>query len=166
MFFIRSASEADLAAVSALLGRSWHATYDPIYGVARVTEITGSWHSVAALKARLTRPDSEFVVADDGARIGGMAYASMDKGETEVVVLHQLYVEPGLTGQGIGRDLFAEVETCFPAAKRMRLEVEPKNEGAVRFYQGLGFREVGRTKNCGQAQSGIPALVLEKTLTF
>jgi ribosomal protein S18 acetylase RimI-like enzyme len=166
MFFIRSASEADLAAVSALLGRSWHATYDPIYGVERVTEITGSWHSVAALKARLTRPDSEFVVADDGARIGGMAYASMDKGETEVVVLHQLYVEPGLTGQGIGRDLFAEVETCFPAAKRMRLEVEPKNEGAVRFYQGLGFQEVGWTKNCGQAQSGIPALVLEKTLTF
>jgi ribosomal protein S18 acetylase RimI-like enzyme len=166
MFFIRSASEADLAAVSALLGRSWHATYDPIYGVERVTEITGSWHSVAALKARLTRPDSEFVVADDGARIGGMAYASMDNDETEVVVLHQLYVEPGLTGQGIGRDLFAEVETCFPAAKRMRLEVEPKNEGAVRFYQGLGFREVGWTKNCGQAQSGIPALVLEKTLTF
>jgi ribosomal protein S18 acetylase RimI-like enzyme len=77
-----------------------------------------------------------------------------------------LYVEPGLTGQGIGRDLFAEVETCFPSAKRMRLEVEPKNERAIAFYTGLGFAEIGWTKNCGAQNSGIPALILEKTLSF
>ncbi|RYH11449.1 MAG: GNAT family N-acetyltransferase, partial [Alphaproteobacteria bacterium] len=80
--------------------------------------------------------------------------------------LHQLYVDPDLTGQGIGRDLFAELETCFPAAKRMRLEVEPKNEGAVRFYSGLGFHEVGFTKNCGSDESGIPAMIMEKELSF
>jgi ribosomal protein S18 acetylase RimI-like enzyme len=164
MFFIRSAGEADLSQVSALLGRSWHATYDVIYGVEKVRELTSSWHSAPALKARLERPNSEFVVADDGKRIGGMAYAAMDRDETDVVILHQLYVEPELMGQGIGRDLFAEVETCFPAAKRMRLEVEPKNERAVRFYQGLGFVEMGWTKNCGAAESGIPAMILEKEL--
>lgn len=166
MFFIRSASQADLAKVSALLGRSWHATYDAIYGVEKVSEITESWHSLDALKRRLARPDSEFVVADDGRRIGGMAYAAMDKDESDVVHLHQLYVDPDLTGQGIGRDLFAELETCFPAAKRMRLEVEPKNEGAVRFYSGLGFHEVGFTKNCGSDESGIPAMIMEKELSF
>ena len=73
MFFIRSASEADLAKVSALLGRSWHATYDGLYGADKVSEITGSWHSVEALKRRLVQPDAEFVVADDGKVIGGMA---------------------------------------------------------------------------------------------
>ena len=166
MFFIRSASQADLAKVSALLGRSWHATYDAVYGVEKVSEITKSWHSLDALKRRLARPDSEFVVADDGRRIGGMAYAAMDKDETDVVHLHQLYVDPDLTGQGIGCDLFAELETCFPAAKRMRLEVEPKNEGAVRFYSGLGFHEVGFTKNCGSDESDIPAMIMEKELSF
>jgi ribosomal protein S18 acetylase RimI-like enzyme len=166
VFFIRSAGEADLAAVSALLGRSWHATYDPIYGAGKVAELTASWHSVPALKVRLERPDSEFVVADDGRRIGGMAYAAMDHDEGDVVVLHQLYVDSDLTGQGIGRDLFAEVETCFPAAKRMRLEVEQKNEKAIRFYKGLGFAEVGWTKNCGAAESGIQALIFEKELIF
>lgn len=166
MFFIRSASEADLVAVSELLGRSWHATYDDILGADKVAEITASWHSVNSLKERLSRPDSEFIVADDGRRLGGMAYAAMDGEARDVAILHQLYVEPGLTGQGIGRDLFAEVETCFPAARRMRLEVEPKNERALRFYAGLGFDEIGWTKNCGQAQSGIPALILEKTLSF
>jgi ribosomal protein S18 acetylase RimI-like enzyme len=166
MFFIRSASEADLPQVAARLGRSWHATYDSIYGSEKVTEITASWHSLDALRRRLKRPDSEFVVADDGGRIGGMAYAAMDKDEGDVVHLHQLYVEPELIGQGIGRDLFAEVETCFPAAKRMRLEVEPKNERAMRFYAGLGFQDVGWTKNCGAGQSGIPAVIMEKELSF
>lgn len=166
LFFVRSAGNGDLEKVSVLLGRSWHATYDDLYGVDKVSALTGSWHSVAALKALLAKPGSEFVVADDGKRIGGMAYAAMLKDEPDVSMLHQLYVEPELTGQGIGRDLFAEVETCFPAAKRMRLEVEPKNERAVGFYKGLGFAEIGFTKNCGQANSGIPALVLEKTLTF
>jgi ribosomal protein S18 acetylase RimI-like enzyme len=166
MFFIRSAGEADLPQVSALLGRSWHATYDAIYGADKVSALTASWHSVPALKTRLERPDSEFVVADDGRRIGGMAYAAMDRDEKDVAVLHQLYVDPDLLGQGIGRDLFAEVETCFPAAKRMRLEVEPKNEKAIRFYTGLGFAEAGWTKNCGAAESGIPAVILEKELRF
>jgi len=166
MFFIRSASQSDLAKVSALLGRSWHAAYDAIYGADKVAEITASWHSLDALKRQLARPDSEFVVADDGKRLGGMAYAATDKDETDVVHLHQLYVDPDLTGQGIGRDLFAEVETCFPAAKRMRLEVEPKNERAVGFYSGLGFSEFGWTKNCGSDQSGIPAMIMEKELSF
>lgn len=166
MFFVRSAGEKDLEAVSGLLGRAWHATYDALYGAEKVAEITAEWHSVAALKEKLQRPDSEFVVADDGKRIGGVAYASMDRQEPDVVMLHQLYVEPELTGQGIGRDLFAELETCFPAAKRMRLEVEPKNERAVRFYQQLGFAEVGWTCNCGCSQSGIPAMIMEKTLSF
>lgn len=166
MFFVRSASETDLNTVSDLLGRSWHATYDALYGADKVAEITAEWHSAPSLKARLVRPDSEFVVADDGRRIGGMAYAAMDKNEPDVVVLHQLYVDPELIGQGIGRDLFAEVETCFPAAKRMRLEVETKNERAVRFYAGLGFHEVGWTKNCGTDQSGIPAAIMEKALAF
>lgn len=166
MFFIRSAGETDLDQVASLLHRSWHATYGAIYSAEKVGELTAAWHSPAALKAQLARPDSEFVVADDGSRIGGMAYAAMDGDEEDVVVLHQLYVDPDLTGQGIGRDLFAEVETCFPAAKRMRLDVEPKNERALRFYRGLGFSEVGWKKNCGGVGSGIAAMILEKTLTF
>lgn len=164
MFFIRSAGEADLRAVLALLDRCWHVAYDGLQGSDKVSELTAEMFSEPALRARLKRPDSEFIVADDGERIGGMAYAAMVAEETDIVMLHQIYVEPELTGQGIGRDLFAEIETCFPGAKRMRLEVEPANERAIRFYKGLGFAEVGWTKNCGSPQSGIPALIFEKAL--
>ena len=44
------------------------------------------------------------------------------------------------------------------------LEVDPQNAPAIAFYQAHGFVEVGRTENCGNGQSGIPALIFEKPL--
>lgn len=165
MFFVRTASERDLEKVRALLVETWHATYDTFYGVEKVNELTGRWHSLPALKARLERKDAEFLVADDGRSIGGMGYASMSDTLKKTVMLHQLYVLPKLQGQGIGRDIFAELETCFPDAERMRVEVEPQNLHALAFYRAHGFNEVGQVSNCGDEQSGLPALILEKPLS-
>lgn len=165
MFFVRTASERDLEKVRALLVETWHATYDTFYGVEKVNELTGRWHSLPALKARLERKNAEFLVADDGRSIGGMGYASMSDTLKKTVMLHQLYVLPKLQGQGIGRDIFAELETCFPDAERMRVEVEPQNLHALAFYRAHGFSEVGQVSNCGDEQSGLPALILEKPLS-
>ncbi|WP_457586292.1 N-acetyltransferase family protein [Ensifer canadensis] len=164
MYFVRTASERDLEKVRALLVETWHATYDTFYGVEKVNELTGRWHSLPALKARLERKNAEFLVADDGRGIGGMGYASMSDTLKKTVMLHQLYVLPKLQGQGIGRDIFAELETCFPDAERMRVEVEPQNLHALAFYRAHGFAEVGQTSNCGDDQSGLAALILEKRL--
>jgi N-acetylglutamate synthase-like GNAT family acetyltransferase len=146
VFFIRSAGEADFKQVATLL--------------------TGALLPVPVLKTLLARPDSEFVVADDGKRVGGMAYAAMDRDEGEVVVLHQIVVDPALKGQGIGRDLFAEIETCFPAAKRMRVEIAAGDENTIRFFNGLGFSEIGWTKSGSEPGSGVETLIFEKELSF
>ena len=151
--FVRTASERDLETIKVLLADTWHAAYDAIYGAERVNEITAEWHSLAALKARLTRPNSEFLVADDGKRIAG-----------KTVVLHQLDVRPGNQRAGVGRLLLDEVEQCFPEARTLRLEVEKSNAGAVAFYRANGFAQVGETADGGAEQSGIPALIFEKRL--
>jgi ribosomal protein S18 acetylase RimI-like enzyme len=164
MYFVRTAGERDLDKVRALLGETWHATYDGLYGAGKVDELHASWHSVASLKTRLEKKGSEFVVADSGKDIGGMGYASMSIDMAKTVLLHMLYVRPLLQRQGIGRDIFAELETCFPDAETIRVEVEPENALAISFYQGLGFDEVGRNENAGPKQSGIPTLVFEKSL--
>jgi ribosomal protein S18 acetylase RimI-like enzyme len=160
--FVRTAGERDLAAIRALLVETWHATYDAIYGAERVTEITDDWHSIASLKARLNRPNSEFLVADDGKRIGGMAFAAATT-DAKIVLLNQLYVLPACQRQGIGQALLDEVEASFPEANTLRVEVEEANKPAVAFYRATGFLPAGKTADCGGG-SGLPALIFEKQL--
>jgi ribosomal protein S18 acetylase RimI-like enzyme len=161
--FVRTAGERDLAAVRDLLVETWHATYDSIYGAERVRAITDEWHSAASLKARLARPNSEFLVADDGKRIGGMAFAAATN-DLAVILLHQLYVRPDCQRKGIGKLLLDEIEESFPEAKILRLEVEEANDAAVLFYRMNGFLPVGNASNYG-GYSDLPAHVFEKTLS-
>ena len=160
VYFVRTATARDMAPVSQLLAETWHATYDPIYGESRVSEITASWHSEAALRARLGQPDSEFLVADDGSRLGGMAFARAASDDRTLLVLHQLYVRPDAQGQGVGTDLFNEIAGCFPQATRVRVEVEEANTRAVDFYIGFGFARVGAS----DGGMGLAALVFERPL--
>ena len=144
--FVRTAGERDLAAVRALLVETWHATYDAIYGASEVTEITDEWHSIASLRSRLTRPNSEFLVADDGKRIGGMAFAAATA-DAKIILLNQLYVHPDCQRQGVGQALLDEIEASFPEARTLRVEVEEANGGAIAFYRSKGFLPAGNAAN-------------------
>lgn len=158
--WIRSACENDLKAVQTLLRAAWHSAYDQIHGPEKVAATTADWHSLGNLSANLKRPWSEFLLADTGEAIAGIAYASQSS--EDFVTLHQLYVDPAMTGQGIGGQLLEECFESFPEAKVFRLEVDEQNLRAVKFYGQFGFRETGRTANCGRDDSGMPAIIMEK----
>jgi ribosomal protein S18 acetylase RimI-like enzyme len=161
--FVRTASERDLPGIRALLVDTWHATYDAIYGAEKVAAITDEWHSIASLKALLARPYSEYLVADDGKTIGGVAFAVAADGG-KAVMLRQLYVAPARQGAGIGTMLLTEIEGAFPDVDVIRVEVEPANVRAIGFYSARGYADAGRTANCGGGHSGIPAVIYEKRL--
>lgn len=161
--FVRTAGERDLSSIRAVLAETWHATYDALYGAEKVEEITTAWHSPEVLRRQLSAPASEFLVADDGSAICGVAYGEADG---EIVTLRQLYVRPAMQGRGIGGMLLDEVESAFPEGRRLRLEVDEANEKAVAFYLAQGFAKVGTTQNCGQAQSGIPAAIYERRILW
>lgn len=160
---MRTAGERDLQAVRALLVETWHATYDAIYGADRVTAMTDAWHSIDALRARLAQPRSEFVVADDGAEIAGVAFAAADESGKRLT-LRQLYVRPSRQGRGIGGMLLDEVIESFPDADIVTLEVDPDNAGAIAFYEAQGFVHVGATPHCGGDELALPALLYERPL--
>ena len=130
-----------------------------IHGAEKVAAITADWHSLANLAANLRRPWSEFLLADTGNGLAGVAYVAQST--EDYAVLHQLYVDPSKTGQGVGAALLTECFEAFPEAKAFRLEVDSQSAGAKRFYERHGFREISRTENCGKDGSGMPAIVME-----
>lgn len=166
MYFVRTASERDVEPVRALLDETFHASYDAFYGADKVRKMVEGWNSVSAIRSRIGKPGAEFLVADNGKEIGGIGYAAMYAKMAKTVMLHQLYVRPSRQNEGIGRDIFAELETCFPDAEIMRVEVALQNVRAMSFYRRLGLIEVDRMEEWGAPNSGLPAIIMEKRLAF
>jgi [ribosomal protein S18]-alanine N-acetyltransferase len=85
------------------------------------------------------------VVAEDAAELVGFVVAQAE-GETGYVVT--LDVAPEWRRRGVARRLMAEVEGKMRAAgaRDMALHVSVENEGAMRFYEGMGYERVGRVK--------------------
>lgn len=165
IYFVRTASEKDLPGIRSLLVAAYEAVYTPLHGAETVAKLNASWNAPETLRACIKDPQGEFLVADSGKEFGGIAYACPSRQKPKAAALVKLYVDPDLQGQGIGRDLLAEIETCFPKAESLRLQVDTGNAKAIGFYEAHGFATVGRTENCGSDESGIPALIMEKPLT-
>ncbi len=162
MFFIRTATAADAGAIRDLLVASWRHTYVRFHGPEKVEPVIARWHSYDAVKANIEARHGEMLVADDGAELGGMAFA-MISDDRKSVQLKQLYVHPAHLRKGIGRELFAEIETCFPGAESLELEVDRKNGAAIAFYAAHGMEISGETGCCG-GDSDIPAFLMSKPL--
>ena len=161
MFFVRTATPKDVPAIRDVLATTWRETYVSFYGTSKVEEIIADWHSEASIKARLAKPNGEFLVADDGTQIGGVAFATIAE---KTISLHQLYVLPHLQRQGIGQMLFAEIESCFMDANLIALEVEPRNAAAIAFYEAHGFERGEIIADVEKVVSGLSALKMTKAL--
>lgn len=76
--------------------------------------------------------------------------------------LELLAIAPGEQGRGLGSKLLAHVEgLVFARAKNLFVCVSDFNDGARRFYQRQGYREIGRIPNF--LVSGSAEILLRKT---
>lgn len=159
--FIRTASKRDLPAIRDLLVETWHDTFDGILGRDVVDRCAQEWGSDATLTAKMNTPRSEFILADSGDSLSGIAYATS---EGKIVTLHQLYVRPQAQGQGVGTGLMQELFYCFDDAEEIRLNVHPENIEAIGFYTSGGFVEIGEMNWSGPDGLTVPHKVLARKL--
>jgi GNAT superfamily N-acetyltransferase len=76
--------------------------------------------------------------------------------------VEQLYVEPGLTGRGIGSALLALAKRERP--HRLRLWAFQSNAGARRFYERHGFLQVRRTDGADNEERAPDVLYAYRTV--
>lgn len=90
-------------------------------------------------------PTREVWVVDEAAAVVAVLVLEDDW-------IDQLYVEPGLTGRGIGGRLVAVAKRRRPGG--LRLWTFQANAGARRFYERHGFVATGST--AGDNEEGAP----------
>jgi len=159
MIKIRKAEVADLAKLIDLRLKMINACPDSFlddYG--ELSEWTvadwGNWFS------RLTEAkNSNLIVAEEGSKLVGVVGCKgvKHKRAAHVATLVGVGVLPEYRGKGIGRAMLEKMidwvkkETKI---ERLQLTVYADNEGAIKFYEKLGFVKEGLFKNYAKSVNG------------
>lgn len=83
-----------------------------------------------------------YILEKDGETAGYALLAKTFSQEAGGIVIwvEELYIKPEFRSRGLGTEFFNFLEENRTGdVKRMRLEVEIENEGAVKLYKRLGF---------------------------
>lgn len=88
------------------------------------------------------------VFASNGQRLTGMvaAYQAQEDKKNDIANMIAMFVENGARGKGIGKLLVKNLMGLLTnsSIKKVRLSVSTKQVAAVKLYEGLGFKIVGR----------------------
>ena len=145
---IRPGTRDDVEIVAALHAGSWRAAYrgimrDAFLDGPLVANRRDEW------QAKLASPeasDAALFIATDGPLPRGFAYAFPDPDTPWGDFLDNLHLHPDARGQGLGRQLMAEVARWVLArgGRELNLLVYEPNLAARRFYARQGGVEVER----------------------
>jgi GNAT superfamily N-acetyltransferase len=138
---LRRGTDSDAAALAELYLRARRAAIPIIPMTAHTDDEVRAWI------AELVIPRSEVWVAESDELVGLLVL----DGDW----IDQLYVEPALTGRGIGTQLIELAKRERPGG--LRLWTFESNSGARRFYERHDFRATDRTE--GDNEEGAPDIL-------
>jgi ribosomal-protein-alanine acetyltransferase len=140
---IRQARRADLDAISALEQGCFNT-----YNLSR--------RQLQYLQQRQT---TVFLVAEQGEKVVGEGIALVRHHRSCISGrVYSLAVDPGSRGQGIGEKLMREMieQLRQRDVRRVYLEVEASNTGAIHLYERLGFASIGKLPDYyGEGRPGL-----------
>jgi len=101
-------------------------------------------YTIAPLMQTLPEIEAElhrqvFLKAAAAGRIVGSVRAYLQEG---TCCIGRLIVDPAYQNRGLGRELMAQIEGCFPQAQRYELFTGHLSERNLYLYQKLGYQRV------------------------
>lgn len=148
---LRSATAADIPALSRLGTDSFVAKFGPMYRAEDLAVFLTQSYSQAVIAAELANPDRLYQLAERDGKL--LAYCKLGLScsfpqfarGSKVLELKQLYALSEATGMGIGGALmdWAMAEFAAREANEVQISVFSGNLDAQRFYRRYGFEKVG-----------------------
>lgn len=98
-----------------------------------------------SFKREIDNPQGAFLVAVDESKVVGYGGYWLVVDEAHIITIA---VDPDRRGTGVGRQLLTEMLAKAQDSKAVcaTLEVRASNDAALRLYEGMGFKSVGRRK--------------------
>ncbi len=145
---VRSATEADVAAVAAIYG------HHVLHGLGTFEEVPPTDAEMAQRIAAVQDRGLPYLVAEDEGRIVGFAYAApfRPRAAYRYTAEDSVYIHPDFLGRGIGKALVAEV---IVASERLGLRQlvavigDSANAGSIGLHRSLGFEQTGVGRSFG-----------------
>jgi phosphinothricin acetyltransferase len=140
---IRDAAIADMAAVQAIYA------HHVLHGLATFEEVPPTLDEMLARREAVLELGVPYLVALDGDRVVGYAYATRYRPRPayRYSIENSVYVADGLGGRGIGVKLLgALIEGCERGPWRQMLAIigNSDNAGSIALHRRMGFTPVGR----------------------
>ena len=148
MSTIRPSTDQDLAAITAIYAH-------------HVASGTGTFETtppteaeMAARRADVLAKGLPYLVVEDGGKVLGFAYCQWFKPRPayRFSAEDSIYLAPEAAGQGLGRELMAELVARAEAAGIRRLIAvigDSANAASIAVHRSAGFAPVGVLKSCG-----------------
>lgn len=174
MMKVRKATAADLDEIEKI--------YDAIHteeenGRATIGWIRDIYPVRATAEAAMERRDL-FVAEADGKIVGTAILNQIQVPEyalgnwrypapaDRVMVMHTLVIDPGAKGCGYGSEFakYYEQYALEQGCHYLRIDTNARNENARRFYQKLGYAEIGIVPCVFNGIDGVQLVLLEKKL--
>jgi L-amino acid N-acyltransferase YncA len=145
---IRPCAEADVATITVI----YH--HHVLHGAASFEIEPPDAAEIARRRRAVVDGGYPYLVAEEGGRVVGYAYASAYRPRPAYrnTVENSVYVEPGRERQGIGRVLLkALLEACGRRGYRQVVAVigDSGHEASIGLHRALGFRMVGTLQSAG-----------------
>jgi len=148
---LRDATLEDASAVAEVGAAAFCAAFAHLYNAEDLAAFLAATHTPAKVAAEIADPAMRVRLAvDEADRLLGFCKLVMACGWPEharaasAIELKQLYLDPAITGRGIGGALMAWAldEAAAHGVGEMQISVWSGNHGAQRFYARHGFAKM------------------------
>ena len=145
---VRPSTAADADALAAIYG------HDVLHGFGTFEEVAPSPEEMAQRRLAIVERGLPHVVAEDGGRVLGFAYAGLfrPRAAYRFTVEDSVYVAPDAHGRGVGKALLTQVlAACEALGLRQVMAVigDSGNAGSIGLHTSLGFEPAGVCRSVG-----------------